>query len=131
MSIEHRIDTQRRVVHARVLGVMTDADVFAYQRTVWSDPAVAGFDEIVDMSGVTEIVMPSSLRARDLAEVSAGMDAPDTSSRLAIVAPADFAFGLARMYASYRGLQERGSKEVEVFRSLEEATRWLEVPQAR
>ena len=131
MPIEHRIDAEHRIVHARVLGVLTDADLFAYQRTVWSDPAIAGFDEIVDMSDVTEIVMPTSLRARDLAEVSAQMDAPGTSSRLAIVAPADFAYGLARMYASYRGLQERGHKEVEVFRSLEDATRWREASRAR
>jgi len=125
MPIEHHIDHGRRIVFAVVHGVMTDQDVFEYQRGVWSDPAVAGFDEIVDMSDVTEIRMPSSQRVRDLAAVSARMDPPGTSARLAIVAPADFAYGLARMYASYRGLQEQGSKQVAVFRAMAEAMAWL------
>jgi hypothetical protein len=64
--------------------------------------------------------------ARDLAVVSARMDPPATSSRLAIVAPADFVYGLARMYATYRELQEQGRKQVEVFRAMADAMAWLE-----
>ena len=126
MPIEHLIDRERRIVIATGHGVLTDADVFQYQQGVWSDPGVAGFDEIVDMSDVTDVPMPSSLRARDLAAVAARMDPPGSASRLAIVAPADFAYGLARMYASYRELQAGGSKRVRVFRAMADAKAWLE-----
>jgi len=131
MPIEHRIDHERRIVFATGRGVLTDQDVFQYQRTVWSGSEVTGFDEIVDMSDVTEVLMPSSLRARDLAAVSARMDAPGGTSRLAIVAPADSTYGLARMYASYRELQEQGSKKVRVFRAMADALEWLEDRPAR
>jgi hypothetical protein len=126
MPIEHRIDRERRVVFAAGHGVFSDQDVFEYQRGVWSDPSLVGYDEVVDMSDVTEVSMPSAMRARDLAVVAARMDSPGTASRLAIVAPADFAYGLARMYASYRALQQEGTKTVRVFRAMDEAIAWLE-----
>jgi len=41
------------------------------------------------------------------------------------VAPADLVFGLGRMYETYRGLNERSTKEVAVFRTRPEALDWL------
>jgi len=126
MPIEHRIDRERRIVFATAHGEMTDEDVFRYQREAWSDPALAGYDEVVDMSDVTSIPLASGRRAPELAELAARMDAPGTSARFAIVAPSDFAYGMARMYATYRGMQSQGTKQVEVFRSMAEALEWLE-----
>ncbi len=125
MPIQHRIDHERRIVFATGHGEMTDEDLFRYQREVWSDPALAGYDEVVDMSDVTSIPVASGRRAPELAEFAARMDAPGTSARLAIVAPSDFVYGMARMYATYRGMQSGGTKQVEVFRSMAEAMAWL------
>jgi hypothetical protein len=69
------------------------------------------------------VEVPSADRIRQLARLSAGMDAAMTS-KLAIVAPGDFEFGLGRMYEAFRELQS-GTKQVNVFRSLEEALAWL------
>jgi hypothetical protein len=125
MPIEFRIDHDRRIVMARCVAVMTDRDVFEYQRSVWSSPKIAGYDEIMDMSDVTEIAVPSSQRVRDLAAVSAGMDTRTRSSRFAIVAPGDLAYGLGRMFQSYRELDERSTKQAAVFRTMEEAREWI------
>jgi hypothetical protein len=125
MPIEHTVDHARRLVVARGHGVVTDRDVFDYQRGVWSHPEVAGYDELVDMSGIEGIELPSVERVRELAQLSAAMDDGAPPSRLAIVAPEDFAFALGRLYEAHRGLDQRSRKQVSVFRTLEAAVAWL------
>ena len=127
MPIEYRIHTQLRRVIATAHGALTDADVFGYQNEVWSRADVAGFDELVDMTRVdhVELPVPSAERLRTLAATSADMDAAG-SSRFAIVAPGDLAYGLGRMYGIYREMDRRSSKEVRVFRSMEDALAWLD-----
>jgi hypothetical protein len=125
MPIEYCIDHERRLVMARGHGTLTHEDIFGYQRDVWSIPELAGYDELVDMSHVEHIALPSTERIRELARLSAGMDACSLASRFAIVAPTDLAFGLGRMYATYRSLDDRSTKQVGVFRSQEAALAFL------
>ena len=126
MSIEYVIQTERRRVVATVRGTMTHDDVVGYQREEWSQPQVKGFDEVVDMTHVehVELPSPSGERMKSLVDVSAEMD-PAAASKFAIVAPGDFAFGLARMYATYRAMDQRSTKEVRVFRAMNDAVAWL------
>ena len=130
MGMACRIDPARRVVIGTCQGVLTDDDVFTYQREVWSRPEVAGYDELIDMSKVERIEFVSTSRLRDLAELSAGMDPPSTATKLAIVAPRDLEFAIGRMYEAYRGLNARSTKQVCVFRTMDEAHAWLWPAQA-
>ena len=125
MPIEHAINHARRLVIARGRGTLTDQDIFGYQSAVWSNAEVAGYDELMDMTDVEHIRLQSMDRVQQLAKVSAGMDAPSSASKFAIVAPDDVAFGLGRMYQTYRSLDKRSTKEVGVFRSWEEALTFL------
>lgn len=129
MPIEYRIDHDHRLVIAKGEGTLRDRDVFDYQRDVWSRADVAGYDELVDMSGVKHIKIPSSARVKDLADLAADMDPPQGSSKFAIVAPTDLAFGLGRMFEIYRGLNPRSNKQVAVFRTMKEALSWLGAPE--
>src|ERR1035438_2805891 len=117
MPIEFQIDHDRRLVSARASGPLVDHDLFDYQKNVWSRPEVAGFNELIDMSAVEKIDYPSPARVQQLATFSAAMDAAAPPSKLAIVAPDHLSFGLGRMYQTYRGLEERSTKEVRVFRT--------------
>jgi hypothetical protein len=125
MPLEHRIDHRLRLVLTRAIGTLTDDEVFGYQREVWSRPDVAGYDELVDMSDVGHVAVPSADRIVQLASLSASMDARTPASRFAIVAPRDFEFALGRMYEAHRELDSRGTKRVGVFRSRAEALAWL------
>jgi hypothetical protein len=131
MPIEYTIDSARRLVLARGHGTLTHQDVFGYQREVWSRSEVAGYDELMDMSAVEHIALPSTDQVRQLAHLSASMDTPGSASRFAIVAPQHLAFGLGRMYEAYRSLEERSTKEVSVFRSMEEALAFLGLGQSK
>ena len=125
MPIDHEIDHRRRLVIAKGRGVLTSRDVLEYQRGVWSDPEVAGYDELIDMTGVEDIDLPSLESVRQLARISAEMDDDAHRSRLAIIAPKDFAFALGRLYEAHRGLDKRSRKTVNVFRGAGEALAWL------
>jgi hypothetical protein len=127
MPIEYRIDHNQRTVFAATVGTMTDADVFGYQREVWGDPRVAGYHELMDMTNCTDVAIRSGGRVRELATMSAAMDPPSGTSKFAIAAPGDVAYGLARMYEVYRGANSRSRKEVQVFRTMDEALKWLGV----
>src|SRR5258707_3669304 len=96
MPIEYYIDHARRLVVARGIGVFTEADVFGYQREVWSQSAVAGYDELVDMTEVKEIAtpLPDGRRMTQLASEAAAQDHPTKAAKLAIVAPNPLALGL-------------------------------------
>jgi hypothetical protein len=124
MPIQYEIDHPRRLVRARVSGVLTDDEIFAYQREAWSRPEVAGYDEMVDMSAVERIAMPSIDRMKELARLSSGMDARGRASRFAIVAPGDIAYMLGRLYKAIRGLSG-GNRQVGVFRTESEADAFL------
>jgi hypothetical protein len=58
----------------RGVDVLNDADFFGYQQEVWSRPDEVGYNELVDMSEVESVFMPSTANLRELAVVSAAMD---------------------------------------------------------
>ena len=125
MPVPYQIDHDERLVVASPQGVLTDEDVFGYQQEVWSRPDVRGYDELIDMTSVTEIEFISTKRVAFLADLSASMDPPALTSKLAIVATADLHFGLARVYETYRETAKQGTKSVRVFRNRNEALHWL------
>jgi hypothetical protein len=129
MPIRYRIDSERRLVVAAGFGEVHHEDVFGYQQTVWARPDVKGFDELVDMTRVEHIVLPSTESIKRLAELSAGMDDPARPSRFAVVAPAHLSFGLGRMFQMHRELDPRSTKKVGVFRTLDEALAYLGITQ--
>jgi hypothetical protein len=126
MPITYRIDHDRHLVVAEGHGLVSADDLLRYQREAWSRSDVAGYDELVDMTDAGEFRDPARDSLRSLADLAARMDTQGATTRLAIVAPHDLAFGLGRMYEAYRGLQERSTKQVTVFRDREGAVRWLE-----
>jgi hypothetical protein len=127
MPIAYRVDHEVGLVVAAGQGILTDADVFGYQRDVWSRPDVTGYNELIDMTQVTQFAVPSADRVRDLARLAARMDDTGSRTRLAVVASTDVAFGLGRMFQSYRQLDRRGTKEMAIFRTMEEALTFLQI----
>ncbi|HEY6110342.1 MAG TPA: hypothetical protein VIV56_15690 [Gemmatimonadales bacterium] len=127
MPIAYTIDHALRLVTATGRGELTGDDIFGYQTEVWSRPDIGGYNELMDMTNVERIDLRSVDHIKQLAELSASMDPAAAQSKFAIVAPGDYAFGLGRMYESYRRLEGRSTKRVGVFRSMTEARAFLEL----
>jgi hypothetical protein len=120
MSVEFRIDPHRRLVYSRASGVLTVTDVMqgrdVLTRMPFFDPS---FDHLMDL----RVVDVSQLSANDLRIIAASSVLTATARR-AIVAAADGTFGLSRMYQILR--EAAGGRETRrVFRTLEDALRWL------
>jgi hypothetical protein len=126
MPITYQVDYTQRLVDARAYGVLTDADVFQYQREVWGRSDVMGYNEIVDVSHVSSIDLESVTRIQQLADLSAHMDPPRLPSKFAIVAANPLYYNLGCLYETYRALQAQSTKQVRVFEARAEALRWLE-----
>jgi len=127
MPIDYRIDHGRRLVVARGRGSITNEEVFGYQREVWTRPELAGYDELVDMSGIERVVVPTSVNIKELAELGARLDHPSAPTKLAIVATDEIALELAHVFRVYRQLEPQSTKEVSVFKAMPEALGWLGV----
>ena len=127
MPLTFRLDRKAHVIVAAAYGTLTDDQVFDHQREISSRNDTIGYDELVDVSHVKEIALPSTDRVRDLAALAAGKDAVRGSSRLAIVAPGDLAFALGRMFQTNRELDARSRREVGVFRTTKEALAFLRI----
>jgi len=113
------------MVVATPQGLLSDADMFEYQRTVWSQAELKGYNELFDVTGVTQLESVTEERVADLADLAASMDPADLPSKLAILATNDLHFGLARMYERRREMAKQSNKVVHVFRVREEAMEWL------
>lgn len=133
MPITYEIDHDHKLVRARITGTLTRDDAFQYQQHVWGLPEVKGYNQLIDASdmGHVDIPFPSADAMRELSSLAAGMDDPGLKTRFAIVATSAFAYGLARMYATYRALDPRSTRIVSVFRSVEDAMTWLESEDAQ
>ena len=125
MPIDYVIDHEHRVVRARGWGVFTDEDVFGYQSAVWTRPEVRGYDELVDVTDVQHISLPSIGRIRDLANLSVQRDDPERVAKFAIVAPGDISYMIARLYKAIRGATTGNTRKIAVFHTLPEALRFL------
>ncbi len=130
MPLDYRIDHARRLVLATGRGRLTDQEVFGYQRDVWSQPGVAGYDELVDMSDVDHVTVPTPERLKELVALAAGMDPPNIPSKFAIVAPDELHYDLGRFFKVYRELDPRSTKQVSVFKTMAAAAEWLGIRDA-
>ena len=123
MPIAFSVDADHRVRTAVFRDRVTDTElVDAYRALLASgyDPAL---DDLVDLTLVTDLDV-SGAAVRRLADLfEDGPAAPPT--RLAIVAPRDHHFGLARMYQSLRA---EAPEETRIFRARADALAWLGLP---
>lgn len=121
MPASSAIDSHQRLVTTRVTGYATFADIDVEQKRLVGDPEFdPGYDHLFDLSGVADVQL-SLDEIRELASVKLFSE----RSRRAVVAPANLLYGLSRMYQGFRGL---GPESLRVFRTTEEALRWLEEP---
>jgi hypothetical protein len=121
MTITSRVDKARRLILSEASGTLTNEDVLKYTEWVRSDPTLAEFDMLMDLSGAERVEVTSD-GLRNAALRIPSRDKAQENYRVAIVAQSDFAFGMSRMYEMLRA---GAVGEVRVFRDIIEAKKWL------
>ena len=125
MSVTYRIDSVQKVVYTTYEGEVTDQQFLQHARDIEGDPEIdSSFVELIQadttsMDGVTGVGVRQTGRA---------LRASSVIRRIAIVAPRDVEFGLARMVAT---LADESQIEVQPFRAQAEARSWLGKPDGR
>lgn len=123
MPARYTIDQTAGVVRVECSGVLTNEEMLTCIRQVFSDPARwPGMPALVDWQNV-RCLLVTRAHMQAVAEIKTTLVDPEQLPwALAIVAPGDEAFWVARTYEVLRA----GSRErVRVFRQRSEAEKWL------
>ena len=122
MPLHCDIDESKNLVVARVSGRVDPEDLLAHLTRVNEDARLRpGYHSWFDLSEAD----PGDIGAdfvRRAVEIARRFDERTGSVRVAVLAPSDVAFGLARMYSI---LVDSLQREVRVFRGAAEARAWL------
>lgn len=122
MPITYRIDERQQLVVTTIRGCIDEAEVRAHVAATARDPRVhACLRALVDIAGDVETTVESGV-VSELAMTSESVDKPP-GRRIAVVAPTDSTYGLARVFQGFR--IGTGGGDVQVFRTRGEAEAWL------
>ena len=126
MPVSFRIDEDLGLVVTVFSGKVTDGDLSEHARKLAADTRAPNFDEIVlfDESVSTSELSTDAVRR---AGRYLSTRVPSGPNKLAIVAPSQVAFGMARLFAVHRD-GDTGKTNLRVLRTLREAKDWLGVP---
>jgi hypothetical protein len=126
VPIAYTVEPTRNRVTLVYTGTITDRELFETFDRLYRDPAHrVGMDELSDLRTVHNVTV-TSVGLQALADQTArNLDQARQTWRVAVVAPQDVVFGLARMYGLFR---EDSPELVRVFRDLASAEEWLASP---
>lgn len=121
MTISFRLDSQLSFVISEGSGTLTIQDLIGHAESLRSDPVLSGHDELVDLSRVEKVEVTSE-GLRQLASTVARLNPDRKAYRVAVVAPDDVVYGMARMYEVFR---DELAGTLQTFRTVDEARGWL------
>ncbi len=125
MPITYRVDRECKLVLATAQGVLTEADLRAYVRTVLSDSQVRpGFNELIDLRNMTSVEV-STLGVGSIVDVILKFAHAVKESKTALVASDLNVREVSRLYET---LWTRVPATVQLFREMAAARAWLGLP---
>jgi hypothetical protein len=127
VPIEFLFRPEFNLVICEHIGAVDDEEFFASYKSLYRDDRfVQSMDHLVDLSRAD-----SSLRSRQSLQsfaifMKGKLPQTDKKPKIAIIAPKNVSFGLARMYES---LADEVPWDFAVFRSSNDALAWLSLPE--
>lgn len=123
MPIDSELQPDLQLVVFRHVGDVPDDELLDFYKGFFGGPDAAQYPNLLVQLEETRSSGRSSQALRALAQLLEGQSAGgDLRRRVAVVAPADHSFGLARMYEALSG---RIPWEFRVFRDETAAREWL------
>jgi hypothetical protein len=119
MPYEYAVDPERRVVRVRMWGGLTKAEILAVAQEMIEDPRISpGFLQLIDLREASS----AAISAEQLRQIAATK--LDPVSRRAFVTPDALTYGFARMFESFRVVNQ-APEQIAVFENLQAAEAWL------
>ncbi len=127
MPANHFIDNKNKLIVTTWEGDAVDVDfieaTIKYQKDIQLNPEHIDYNEIANFSKISSIKLTQKGLKR-IGRISSKTDQHNSNVKLALVVSSGTAFNLARVYASFRNLQNGTNKEIRIFKSEVEAMEW-------
>jgi len=118
MPARYRIDMEQRTIFSTGSGILTQDDLQGHRNRLRDDPDLdPSYDHLYNFSGATELKL-----SMEFVRSFARQRVRSEKAKIAVVAPNDVFFGSARVYQVWHDTMPG---EVNVFRSVDEVRRWL------
>jgi len=126
MPVHLTVDSEQQVVFVIHLGLVDDDEVLTLNERIRVDPRVkSGFSIFVDLREARSELRTTEALKRLAEQSRQWLRDPTSNSRLAVLAPRDISYGLARMFGTFSDAAEN---QFCVFRDLHTAADWLGIP---
>jgi hypothetical protein len=129
MPAIHHIDTTARLLITTWEGAAIDKDMIEaikhYQDTILNKIEYRNFNEILDLSKITDMKLTTD-GLRQIGSIASITDPDRVNPKLAIIVSSNIAFGLARMYVTYRSFSSNANKVIRIFKDANEARQWAQ-----
>ncbi|WP_421870329.1 hypothetical protein [Motiliproteus sp.] len=124
MAITYYALPSNRLIVVKYLGKNSDKEVIGFFSQLIDNPEIdIHSDMLID---VTEAVVEEPESVERYTSLRRYWNAKwPQASRIAVIAPLDLTYGMARMHIAYTG---RSEEQYQVFRTAQEALDWLEQP---
>lgn len=128
MPATHIIDSTTRLIITTWEGDALDTDFIAavkkYQNEIQSNPDYIDYNEMVDLSNVSNIKFTTE-GIKSIGQIASATDQAGKDKKLALIVNSKLAYGLARMYEAYRSFSKKSKKVIRIFKNKEDALEWL------
>ncbi len=125
MPITYRFDASLNVLFVEMHGIITDEDLLQYAKAATTDTEIPRlYHELIDLREV-QVPEASTDSLRRVATTFQDAERTPESVKIAFVATADAAYGVARMYQVFRASSRAA---FHVVRKMGEARDWLGLP---
>lgn len=128
MSAIHHIDHDAKVILTSWEGIANDNGIIDaldnYQKNIQNHPEYIDYNEIIDTTHASSIKLtPKGINT--LGTLASKTDPNQPNKKLAIIVNSNLAFGLARMYVTYRSFSLKASKDIRIFKNEKDALDWV------
>jgi len=129
MPAKHVIDIKARLLITTWEGDATDNDLIegleVYQKNIQSKSEYYGFNEILDLTGITDLKITRE-GLITIGKVASTSDSKEISTKLAVIVSSSLAYGLVRMYEVLRSFSKSSTKSIRVFKKESDAFEWAQ-----
>jgi len=131
MPATHEIDAARKLIITSWHGEASDKEftgtLIRYQHEIRGNSDYQSYNELLDFRQISKLSLTTK-GIINLVKIARKTDQKEIPSKLAVLVSTSLAFGLARMYTTYRNLEPGSHKELRIFKNRGDALSWLTTP---
>jgi hypothetical protein len=129
MPANHNIDNEHQLLITTWEGEAHDIEfidaIRKYQKELQNDPKYITYNEVVDLRKVTNFKLTTE-GIKNIGRIASTTDQNEANRKLALIVTSILAYGLARMYQTYRSFSNNANKEIRVFKTEKDAFEWVQ-----